>query len=80
MMANEWCDTCGHEHGPLYICEHYDAERKARIQDASDKWIDQLSNPKWLQEQIDKGVPPLVLGIFQCFAGLVPADRDGGNR
>lgn len=68
--SKDWCEPCGHEHGPLYICEHYSEERKAQKQKDSDNFIKCLNDPEWIKKQLDNGVPQEAITSFRMFAGL----------
>jgi hypothetical protein len=65
-----YCETCKHEHGILYICEHYSDEVKADIGAKLEKWVSQLRDPEWVKHQTLSGVPPEVIAINRIFAGL----------
>jgi hypothetical protein len=69
-MKNNWCETCGYEHGPLYICQHYSEERKKEIADKADKLRADMMNPEWVRKQLDNGVPLEAIAIMAAFMGL----------
>ena len=67
---NRYCESCKHDHGPLYVCPSYDADTKAEIAAQSERWIANLQDPAWIKSQLDKGVEPGAIAIFQAMAGL----------
>jgi hypothetical protein len=69
---NDYCESCGHEHGPLYICPSYSAERKALIQEKAARHRANLQDPEWIQRQLDKGVTREAIAVFQAFARVEP--------
>ena len=66
----DWCEVCKQEHGALYICPSYSEERKKKIRKSSDKLQENLRDPKWIQKQIDNGVPMEAIEIFKIFSGV----------
>lgn len=74
-MSNRYCATCGHDHGPLYICEHYPAELQEEILRADHQWRKNLMDPAWCQKQIDNGLPPEGIVIFRALAGVPVTER-----
>ena len=65
-----WCEGCQKEHGELYICESYSEEKKAKKMKNSETLQKCLQDPAWIKKQIDNGVPPEVIRIFQIFSGV----------
>ena len=62
---NRWCEGCGQDHGPLYICQHYPDDLKAEIQAKSDAWEAKLRAGDVLRQH-----GPVVDAIFRAFAGI----------
>lgn len=67
---NEHCESCGCEHGPLYICPSYSPERKAEIQAKVERYRANLQDPAWIQRQYDNGVTPEAIAVFKALAGV----------
>lgn len=65
-----YCESCEHGHGPLYICESYPAERKRKLRRDTVEYIRSLNDSGWVQKQIDNGVPPEAIAILRAMAGL----------
>lgn len=65
----DWCEACQKEHGPLFICDSYSEERKAKIRKSDEAYRKCLRDPKWIQKQMDNGVPPEAIEIFKALAG-----------
>lgn len=59
-----WCQECDQYHDFLYLCDHYSEELKQEVRAANDRYSGNLSDPEWIQKQIDNGVPLEVLEIF----------------
>ena len=55
-----WCETHKQYHGLLYECAEYPQDIRLKIRQDTIKWVNQLKDPIWVQEQIDKGIPPYV--------------------
>lgn len=67
--GGRWCAVHNQWHGVLYPCEHYDTETLTAIERGSNQLRSSLRDPTWVQEQIDKGIPPEVMGIVRLFMG-----------
>lgn len=65
-----YCESCGRDHGPLYICDSYSPELKAEIQKESDQFVKNHCDPEWCRKQIESGVDPLAIAFGRFFAGL----------
>ena len=70
--GNRFCEGCGYEHGPLYICEHYDVATKERILEMQKRHIANLQDREWIAKQMKNGVSLEGINIFRAFAGLPP--------
>lgn len=70
MNKDGWCETCKHSHGPLYICEHYSSELKEELRIKNEQYMTNLRDPKWIQTQLDNGIPPEGIAIFKALAGV----------
>ena len=71
-MKSIYCETCKHEHGPLYICEHYPQILKDKLSEAGEAFRKSLHDPEWIKEQQARGIPAAVITAFQFFAGVKP--------
>lgn len=67
---SRWCDTCNQNHGPLYLCEFYSKELQEEITEQSNKFQENLSNPTWIQEQLNNGTSVECIEIMKMFAGV----------
>lgn len=67
---NVHCESCGHLHGPLYVCPSYSDEQKSAIQAKADRFRANLRDPQWVAEQKAKGIPQSVIDIYKAFAGV----------
>ena len=67
---NRYCEPCGHEHGPLYVCPKYPAELQAEVKAEGERWATKISDPKWAEEQLKAGVPAVGIEIMRMFAGV----------
>ena len=74
MSNNEYCEACGHDHGPLYVCEHYSEEKKAEKRAASERFQANLRDPRWVREQTKRGVPLMAVQIMGMFVGAGVAE------
>jgi hypothetical protein len=56
--ANPFCQSCGHEHGPLYICPSYDDATKAelKLKAARLRWygIQNLYDREWMRDFVKR--------------------------
>ena len=66
-MSNPFCETCNHEHGPLYICEHYSDERKLKLAGDAAKLRSDLQDPEWCKAN---GLYGSALAIMKAFMGV----------
>jgi hypothetical protein len=46
-----WCQVCGHEHGPLYICEHYTAALRMELEEKTRKFQANVRSRAWWKKQ-----------------------------
>jgi hypothetical protein len=69
MTLDRKCN-CNFEHGPLYICPTYSEETKRHIAGLKASWVSSLSDPTWAKKQLDKGIDPMVIGIFRAFSDI----------
>jgi hypothetical protein len=72
-MKNEhgrYCESCQHEHGPLYICASYSDDLKTSIEAEQEQYVAMLNDPKWIEQMNKKD--PLAVHIFRAFTGLDP--------
>lgn len=53
-----YCDSCGHEHGPLYVCPSYDDATKGEIAEQTKRTMAWLSaEEKAADERRRTGLP-----------------------
>ncbi len=62
--GNRWCDVCDAYHGPLYPCKNYDQDTLAEIKAGTKKHYACMDDPKWVERQLQNGVPAIVLAGF----------------
>lgn len=67
---NPFCGVCSVYHGPLYICPHYEPERKAEIEARTERVRENMCRPEFAQEELAKGVPMEGIVIMAAFMGL----------
>lgn len=67
-----WCEGCNRDHGYLYLCPNYPLDMRAQITHRSDQFQAALYDPKWCEEQMLRGVPPIALTIYRMFMGDHP--------
>ena len=77
-MSNPYCEACGHDHGPLYVCPRYSPERKAAIEASAERTREAMCSPGWVEGQLAKGIPWEAIVIMAAFMGLEVALPDGG--
>lgn len=65
-----YCESCGYEHGPLYICESYSDERKAELRAHRERYCANLQNLEWIKEQLANGQSREAIAAFQALAGV----------
>jgi hypothetical protein len=65
-----FCDEHINGHGPLYPCPSYDAETLLEIEAQKANAIACYEDPEWRQQQIDKGIPAIIVGIFGALQGV----------
>ena len=67
-----WCATCGHEHGPLYACEHYPEDVRAEIEQRQRSWTSTLRTVglKTADFPVPFGVRCLNLALQCAWAGI----------
>lgn len=70
--GGRWCASCGHSHGPLYVCPNYGPEIRAELEAQGAAHRDRLRDPEWVAEQRRRGVPEYVLHFLGVFAGVRP--------
>ena len=67
-----WCATCGHEHGPLYSCEHYPEDVRAEIALQASSWQASLGALSF--GATGRGIPAdvavLALDLQRLWAGM----------
>lgn len=73
--SGPWCHSrrcvpCGGYHGHLYICEHYSEALRAQLEDKSQQFRDNLTDPKWIAEARAQGMTDEALAIWRMFAGI----------
>lgn len=66
--GHRFCPDCACWHGSLYICDFYGDELAAAIAEEATRWRNNLANPQWVKEQLDKGVPTMAIVAMQAFA------------
>lgn len=66
------CDVCDAFHGTLYICPSYSDELKAKLEQQTGAWRNDLRDPEWCDEQVRAGIPESVIQIMAMFAGVQP--------
>lgn len=52
--VNRWCEAHGHEHGPLYICEHYPKRLRAEIAEKNKQFRANVKSRAWWKKQAEE--------------------------
>ena len=68
--SGRWCEVCDTVHGILYNCPNYPPDVRAEIKSQMETWERNLNSEEWVKEQMDNGVPPLVIEMQRFFVGL----------
>ena len=66
-MTARHCVSCGHDHGPLYICESYSPELKAELRRKGEEWDAKIVDPEWLEAQRENSVGNEILACQRWF-------------
>lgn len=71
-MSNyaRFCDSCKHDHGPLYVCPSYPQELKDKILAEEAQARANLQDPEWVKKQIAAGTSMEAVLIMRMFFGL----------
>ena len=65
-----WCSVCNQYHGVLYNCKHYPKDIKIKIKQENNAFINNLQDPKWIEEQLQNNIPMEVILLNKIFAGI----------
>ena len=68
--GGRWCSVCRHYHAYLYDCPSYSVEVLSEIAEGWALNESNWSDPEFIQERLDEGMPIAGVAIMQMFAGL----------
>ena len=67
-MSDRSCDSCGYEHGSLYVCDSYSKELRSKIEKDGESFRRYVYSEEFPKDCRSQGIPEYVVPIYKIFS------------